>query len=89
MDNEALHNIYNNRGSTIHKLIKNLCKRLFWPKIEHEWHLRLEWVATRENKADEMTREEEEGHSVRQEHIPKYLGEIRSFLHGSHGMFEF
>ena len=45
VDNQVLHNIYQNGGSTRQEYITQLCKKLFWLQLKGQFKLQLEWVS--------------------------------------------
>ena len=56
VDNQVLHNIYQNGGSTRQEYITQLCKKLFWLQLKGQFKLQLEWVPSKQNEADGITR---------------------------------
>ena len=61
VDNEVLCNIYNKGGSSKQSFITDICKKLFWLQIRHNFHLDVSWISTHLNQADGMTREDVQG----------------------------
>ena len=81
MDNEVLCNIYNKGGSSKQSFITDICKKLFWLQIRHNFHLDVSWISTHLNQADGMTREDVQGD------IMASSTNVQMMPHGSKLMF--
>jgi hypothetical protein len=57
VDNKVLFHIHEKGGSSKQQIITEICKKLFWMQVQGEFRLQLQWVPSRENEADGITRE--------------------------------
>ena len=54
VDNKTLYHIYENGGSTGQVHITSVCKKLFWLQTNNQFKLKLQWIPSGENEADDI-----------------------------------